>query len=101
VQRQELLNAVRNALACDAESREARERDGTLRARFETLTPRERAVFTLVAAGKANKQIATELDTSERTVKAHRAHVMEKLQVTSLAELVRVADRLQAPSPSP
>jgi RNA polymerase sigma factor (sigma-70 family) len=98
VQRQLLLNAVRNALARDGESREARERNGTLRARFETLTPRERAVFTLVAAGKANKQIATELDTSERTVKAHRAHVMEKLQVTSLAELVRVADRLQAPA---
>jgi FixJ family two-component response regulator len=94
VQRQVLVNAVRNALARDAESRQLREQDGTLRAHFETLTPRERAVFTLVVAGKANKQIATELGTSERTVKAHRAHVMEKMHVASLAELVRAAERL-------
>jgi RNA polymerase sigma factor (sigma-70 family) len=96
VERQVLLNAVRDALARDEEGRKARDRDGSLRACFATLTPRERAVFTQVAAGKANKQIATDLGTSERTVKAHRARVMEKLQVTSLAELVRVADRLQA-----
>jgi RNA polymerase sigma factor (sigma-70 family) len=100
VQRQVLLNAVENALARDRENRKARDRDGSVRACFETLTPRERAVFTLVAAGKANKQIATALGTSERTVKAHRAQVMEKMQVTSLAELVRVADRLQAHSPT-
>jgi FixJ family two-component response regulator len=50
--------------------------------------------------GKANKQIAMELGTSERTVKAHRAQVMEKMQVTSLAELVRLADRLQDPVPA-
>ena len=101
VQRQVLLNAVREALARDRESRTARERDGTLRARLETLTPRERTVFTLVAAGKVNKEIAAELGTSERTVKAQRAHVMAKMQVASLAELVRVADQLQAPSPTP
>jgi FixJ family two-component response regulator len=100
VQRQVLLNAVRKALTHDGESRKLRERDGTLRARFETLTPRERAVFTLVTAGKANKAIAAELGTSERTVKAHRAQVMEKMQVTSLAELVRMADRLHALSPT-
>jgi RNA polymerase sigma factor (sigma-70 family) len=94
VQRQVLVDAVQNALVRDAESRHLREQDATLRAHFETLTPRERAVFTLVAAGKANKQIATELGTSERTVKAHRAHVMEKMQVASLAELVRAAERL-------
>jgi RNA polymerase sigma factor (sigma-70 family) len=97
VQRQALLNAVRNALARDEESRRAREQEGTLRARLETLTPRERAVFTLVVAGKANKQIAAALGASECTVKAHRAQVMEKLQVASLAELVHVADRLPAP----
>jgi RNA polymerase sigma factor (sigma-70 family) len=101
VERQVLLNAVRNALARDEESRKAREQKGTLRARLETLTPRERAVFTLVVAGKANKQIAAELGTSERTVKAHRAQVMEKLQVASLAELVHVADRLSALIPPP
>jgi RNA polymerase sigma factor (sigma-70 family) len=91
-----LLNAVRNALARDEESREVRNQEVALRACFATLTPREQAVFTLVAAGKANKQIATELGISERTVKAHRAQVMEKMQVTSLAELVHVADRAQA-----
>src|SRR5262249_32651061 len=101
VQRETLLQAVRNALARDAESRAARERDGAVRARFETLTPRERAVFTLVTAGKANKQIAAELGISDRTVKAHRAQVMEKLQVTSLAELVHVADRIQPHLPTP
>jgi RNA polymerase sigma factor (sigma-70 family) len=101
VQRRVLLHAVQNALARDGESRKAREQDGTLRARSETLTPREREVFDLVAAGKANKQIAAELGTSERTVKAHRAQVMRKMQVTSLAELVHVADRLQTPIPSP
>jgi RNA polymerase sigma factor (sigma-70 family) len=96
VQRQVLLNAVRSALAREEENRKAREQDHTLRARFETLTPRERAVLTLVAAGKPNKAIAAELDTSERTVKTHRAQVMGKLQVASLAELVRAVDRLQA-----
>jgi FixJ family two-component response regulator len=99
VQRQLLLNAVQDALARDGESRKARERDRTLRARWETLTPRERAVFTRVAAGKLNKQIATELGMAERTVKAHRALVMEKMQATSLAELVHDADRLQAHLP--
>ncbi|HKB39693.1 MAG TPA: response regulator transcription factor [Gemmataceae bacterium] len=96
VERQALLNAVRNALARDWESRRAREQDDNLRARLETLTPREHAVFTLVAAGKANKEIASELGTSERTVKAHRAQVMAKMQAASLAELVHIADRLQA-----
>jgi FixJ family two-component response regulator len=95
-----LLNAVENALARDGESRKAREQNGTLRALSETLTPRERAVFTGVAAGKANKQIAVELGTSERTVKAHRAQVMQKMQVASLAELVHVADQLHAPIPT-
>jgi FixJ family two-component response regulator len=101
VQRQALLDAVQNALARDAECRTARERDGAARARFETLTPRERAVFALVAAGKANKQIAAQLGISERTVKAHRAQVVEKMQVASLAELVHVADQLQAHIPTP
>jgi FixJ family two-component response regulator len=95
VQRQALLDAVRHALARDAEGREARERDGAVRARFGTLTPRERAVFALVTAGKANKQVAAELGVSERTVKAHRAMVSEKMQVRSLAELVHLADQLQ------
>jgi FixJ family two-component response regulator len=96
VQKQPLLTAVQNALIRDAEFRTARKRVDALRARFETLTPRERSVFALVVAGKLNKQIAAELGTSERTVKAHRAQVMEKMQVTSLAELARAAEKLQA-----
>jgi len=100
VDRATLLNAIRNALARDAENRKARDRAGLLRSRLETLTACERAVFSRVVAGKLNKQIATELGISERTVKAHRAHVMEKMQVASLAELVHVAAQLQADGPS-
>jgi FixJ family two-component response regulator len=99
VQRQALLDAVQNALVRDAGRRAARERDGAARARFETLTPRERGVFTLVVAGKANKQIAAQLGISERTVKAHRAQVVEKMQVMSLAELVHIADQLASHLP--
>ena len=65
---------------------------------FTTATPRERAVFTSVIAGKLNKQIASELSASERTVKAHRSQVMDKLQVTSLAEPVHFTEQLQAVS---
>jgi FixJ family two-component response regulator len=94
VQREALLSAVQDALARDAENRMARDRRGIWRSRLDTLTARERAVLSRVVAGKLNKQIAAELGTSERTVKAHRAHVMEKLQVTSLAELIHVAEHL-------
>jgi RNA polymerase sigma factor (sigma-70 family) len=94
VKREALLNAVQSALARDAEFRSAREKRGSLHSQFVSLTPREREVFTLVVAGKLNKQIANQLATSERTVKAHRAKVMEKMQVKSLAELVHVSERL-------
>jgi FixJ family two-component response regulator len=73
VQRDALLTAVKNALARDAEARKAREEVGELRSRYESLTASERAVFALVVVGKLNKQIAAELGTAERTVKAHRA----------------------------
>ena len=66
----------------------------SFRARVTTLTPRERQVFELIVRGKINKQIAYELGTTERTVKAHRHQVMEKMQVQSLAELVSIAERL-------
>jgi FixJ family two-component response regulator len=98
VQRKELLTAVQNALARDAENRKARERTAELHSCYESLTARERSVFALVVAGKLNKQIAAELSTTERTVKAHRSHVMEKMHVASLAELVRVAEQLQRSS---
>ncbi len=67
-----------------------------LRARDESLTPREREVLTGVVAGRLNKQIAADLGTAERTIKAHRAQVMEKMQVASVAELVQAADQLGA-----
>jgi FixJ family two-component response regulator len=94
VQREALLGAVQNALARNAANRMDRDRLGILRSRFDRLTSQERAVFTLVVGGKLNKQIAAELGTTLRTVKAHRAHVMSKLRVKSLAELIHVAEHL-------
>ena len=90
----ELVDAVRRALALDAAGREDRRVLRELRAKYTRLTPREREVFALVAGGLLNKQIASELGTSERTVKAHRAHVMRKLDVASVADLARAAERL-------
>lgn len=98
VERGTLLRAVQVALAQDAETRTARERLRRWRERFETLTPREREVFEQVVIGKPNKQIAAELGTVERTVKAHRAQVMGKMHVASLAELVQIAEHLRAAS---
>jgi FixJ family two-component response regulator len=101
VSREALLAAVRSALGRDAEARAARARVHAWRSRYGSLTPREREVFAGVVAGKLNKQIAAELGTAERTVKAHRAQVMEKMQVASLAELVHVAEQLHAAAASP
>jgi FixJ family two-component response regulator len=100
VQREALLHAVDCALARDAQNRAAGVALSALRAQFDSLSPRERSVFALVVAGRLNKEIAAELGTSERTVKAHRAEVMLKMQVTTLADLVRVAEQLQAFIPS-
>ena len=99
VSREALLAAVRVALARDADTRAAREGLRTLRARYESLTPREREVFAGIVTGRLNKQIAAELGTAERTIKAHRAHVMEKMGVASVAELVRIAGQLGAGKP--
>jgi FixJ family two-component response regulator len=99
VEREALLTAVRNAPARDADNRAVRTRANALHSCYDTLTPRERAVFALVVAGKLNKHIAAELGISERTVKAHRAQVMEKMHVTSLAELVHIAEQLKAATP--
>jgi FixJ family two-component response regulator len=100
VQRDALLCAVRSALAQDAERRAIHDNLHTIRTRYESLTSRERDVFALVVAGKLNKNIATELAISERTVKMHRAQVMAKLHVTSVAALVRFAGQLKAVVPS-
>jgi FixJ family two-component response regulator len=94
VRRETLLSAVQNALAIDAKERAARAALRELRNRYENLTPREREVLVHVVSGKLNKQIAFDLGTAERTIKAHRASIMEKLCVQSLADLVRVAQEL-------
>ena len=94
VDRDTLLDALRRALARDALQRTARDEARRLRARFDSLTPRERQVFDRVIAGKVSKQIADELGIGERTVKTERAQVMTKLGVGSAAELGRLAERL-------
>lgn len=94
VDREALLAAVTAALQRDAERREGNHKRQQVRQDFDTLTPRERTVFAQVAVGRLNKQIASSLGTCERTVKAHRAHVMEKMHVHSVAELVHQAVQL-------
>ena len=89
-----LFAAIERALARDRRERQQRARRRELRALYATLTPREREVMALVISGKLNKQIAADLGTVERTVKAHRAQVMQKMKVTSLADLVRAAGEL-------
>ena len=99
VKRDDLLAALEQALAREAASRAERDELAEWRARYDTLTSREREVFALVVAGMLNKQIAGEIGAAERTVKAHRAQVMAKMGVGSLADLVRVASRLSLPTP--
>ena len=94
VPRNVLLGAVETALAQEATRRAQRRELDTLRQRVDRLTARERRVFSLVVQGRLNKQIAEELGTSVRTVKAHRARVMAKMEVGSLAELVSAAAQL-------
>jgi FixJ family two-component response regulator len=94
VKSRDLIAAIRAAVERGRASHRVRREVDALRERYERLTPREREVLPLVVAGLLNKQIAGELATSERTVKFHRAHIMEKMQAVSLAELVRMAERL-------
>jgi RNA polymerase sigma factor (sigma-70 family) len=94
---QELLEAIRKALDRDREALRKRSEATGLRRRFDELTPRERQVMRLVVTGLLNKQVAAELGISEKTVKVHRAQVMQKMHAGSLAELVRMADHLPPP----
>ncbi len=92
VQANDLLAAISRAVAIDREGRHARNGAAGAAARLATLTPREREVLTLVVAGRLNKQIAHELGTSIKTIKVHRARVMAKMGVRTVADLVRASE---------
>jgi FixJ family two-component response regulator len=94
VSSEELIDAIERALAHQQTAHAQRGRLDIFRTHLATLTQRERQVFDLIVRGRINKQIAHELGTTERTVKAHRHQVMGKMQVHSLAELVSIAERL-------
>lgn len=94
---QEFLEAVQAALRGDRLRLEADREVAELRTRYRSLTERERQVMALIVAGLVNKQIAGELAVSEVTIRLHRLQVMKKMQVRSLAELIRVADRIKDP----
>jgi len=94
VEKKVLIEAIERALARYRERRAEHDRLDALRSLVVALTPRETEVFGLMVRGKLNKQIAHELGTSERTIKAHRHSIMQKLQVQSVAEAVSIAERL-------
>jgi FixJ family two-component response regulator len=91
---QDLLDAVNIGIARDRARRQSERALDALKSRFEVLTPRERAILTQVVAGRLNKQIAGEMGITETTVKVHRSNMMRKLKAASVAELCRMADKL-------
>ena len=94
---QDLLDAIQIALEMDRTRRQREAEIATLQMRFESLTSREREVAIMVVSGMLNKQIAARIGTTENTVKAHRSRGMEKMEARSLAELVRMVERLRIP----
>jgi RNA polymerase sigma factor (sigma-70 family) len=99
---QDLLDAIHLALEKDRRRRQQEAELTALRERFESLSPREREVVAMVVSGMLNKQIAAQIGTAENTVKIHRSRAMEKMQANSLADLVKMIQRLQvSPSKSP
>ena len=97
---QDLLDAIRIALGRDQARRDQEKRAKELQQCFDSLTPREREVVSMVVSGMLNKQIAGELGTAENTVKVHRSRAMEKMHAQSLADLVRMVEKLKHPSPN-
>jgi RNA polymerase sigma factor (sigma-70 family) len=99
---QDLLDATQLALERDRARRQGDAEIAVLRERFESLSPREREVVGMVVSGMLNKQIAAQIGTTENTVKIHRSRAMQKMQANSLADLVKMIQRLQvSPSKSP
>ena len=94
---QELLDAIRRAIDSDQAARLERAKLEDLRRCYELLTPSERKVMERVVLGMLNKQIADELQRTEKTIKVHRGHIMQKMRTRSLAELVRMAEKLGIP----
>lgn len=101
VSEDQLLRAIKVAIARHEKERALRGELEALRARLAILTPRQRQVFEVIVRGKTNKHAARELGCTERTIKEHRRVIMEKMQVQSVAELVRIAERLEVLGPEP
>jgi FixJ family two-component response regulator len=99
VRHQDLLDAIQFAIERDRTRRDEESAVAKIRTGFDTLTQREREVLTLVVAGRLNKHIAAQIGISTATVKLHRGHVMRKMQAQSLADLVRMADKLKLSNP--